>query len=684
MLNKEAQMTSQEIIDDATTVTTLGEGDNRGPDADQPVVKSSLRHRLKAWYIFPFVAVVAILSALLARASSFPDTLRINVGTWAAEAWDWFATNGEWLYGPISDRLEDTFEGLFKSLSLIAPPVIVAAIVCAIFVFRGWRLALLAVASFAWILLTELWQPTLETVAFMVVAVALSAIVGLALGLIGSGNAKLEAGVRLLVDAMQAYPAFAYMVPAIVLLGVGNTAALAVTVVWAAPPLARMTSLGLRGVSPEVIEAAVSTGANRRQLLFGVKLPMASHSIRAGFNQTIMYAIAMATMAAMIGAAGLGAPVWSGLSRLDFGDALEAGIALVLIAILLDRVSASRPDERRSVKGTPRTVGKVQIPSRRTISAIVVFIGVFIGTLLFRGPWQDFDDPPWGKVVSLSNPIDATIGWLNTTWGPAFDGFRDTVQTFGLNPLGSFFASIPWYITLVCVVAVSAAVSGWVAGLFSGVGVLAIGAMGMWPSTVETLAVVTTAMILVVIVAFPLGILMSASDRAASVMQPILDVMQTLPIFLFVIPAVVLLGTGEVAGTLATFFAATPPMIRYTNAALRGVDPEVVEASVTFGATRSQVLRQVRIPLGLPTLMVGLNQAVLIALSMAVVSAFIGSPGLGQDILYSLQRLDLAIGVEAGLAMFLLAVIIDRIFQGTARMLSTATHTPAAREEATA
>ena len=122
-------------------------------------------------------------------------------------------------------------------------------------------------------------------------------------------------------------------------------------------------------------------------------------------------------------------------------------------------------------------------------------------------------------------------------------------------------------------------------------------------------------------------------------------------------------------------------MIRYTNAALRGVDPEVVEASVMLGASRGQILRQVRIPLGLPTLMVGLNQAVLMAMAMAVVSAFIGSPGLGQDILYSIQRLDLARGIEAGLAMFLLAVIIDRIFQGSARMLSTITHTLQASEE---
>lgn len=225
---------------------------------------------------------------------------------------------------------------------------------------------------------------------------------------------------------------------------------------------------------------------------------------------------------------------------------------------------------------------------------------------------------------------------------------------------------------------------GRVAALAFALGLLGIGALGMWTSAAETLAVVTTAIVLVLLVAFPLGVLMSMSNSAEAVLKPILDVMQTLPVYLFALPAVILLGTGEVAGTIATFIAASPPMMRYTNAALRGVDPEVVEASVMLGATQRQILGQVRMPLGLPTLMVGLNQAVLLAMAMAVVTAFIGSPGLGQDLLYSVTRFDLARGIEGGLAMFLLAVIIDRIFQAAARMLSTVTRTSGIQEEAEA
>jgi len=150
-----------------------------------------------------------------------------------------------------------------------------------------------------------------------------------------------------------------------------------------------------------------------------------------------------------------------------------------------------------------------------------------------------------------------------------------------------------------------------------------------------------------------------------------------------VIPAVLFFGSGEVSAVLATLLAAVPPVIRYTNTALRGVDAEVAEAATAFGATRGQVLRQVRIPIGLPTMMVGVNQAVLLALVMAVVSAMIGAPGLGQEILASIERVDLPRGINAGLAMCLLAVIIDRLFNGSVRMLrlaehlTTTTHTPA-------
>lgn len=676
------------------TVTAAG-GGRPGVDSGTGPVRREPRRRLgrgfawRPWYLVPVLVAVVIVSGAVSDPITFPTALRVPLGREVEDAFNAFAEGGTWLYEPIATGLDASFDWLMAWLMVISPPVLAAAVVLLVGWFKGVRLGLLAAATFAWVILTGLWEPTIETVAFMVVAVLISAVVGITLGLVAASHPRAHAAVRMLLDALQAFPGFAYLVPIVFLFGTGNPAALVVTVIWAMPPIARMTSVGLRDVSADVVEAGVATGASRWQLLRGVRLPMAAPSIRAGLNQTIMFAIAMATMAAMIGAAGLGSPVWSGLTRLEFGDALEGGIALVLVAILMDRATTpqSGPGKRSRTpaSGGPQEhrVGRfLRRPSPAGMTALAGFLTVVAVSQIFQGQWQNFADPPWGTPLQLREPVDDAVVWMTTTVGPGLDAVGGTIQQFGLNRLGAFFASIPWPVVVLCATALGMLVAGRIKGVVIGIGVTGIGCLGMWGSTVQTLGVVTTSILLSVVIGFPLGILMSANKAAAAVLRPVLDVMQTLPAFLFVIPAVMIFGTGEVAAVLATILAAAPPVVRFTNAALRGADPEVVEAAAAFGATRGQVLRQVRIPLGLQTIMVGLNQATLMALAMAVVSAMIGAPGLGQDILASLQRVDLPRGIEAGLAMFLLGVIIDRLFDGSARMLTNLTHTSAGRGKA--
>jgi len=577
--------------------------------------------------------------------------------------------------------MDASYETLLDSLAGVSPPVFVAAMVLTVGYFRGANLAILTLITFAWVIFTGLWDYTIQTVAFMLVGILASFVFGLILGVLGSIGPKTNAAVRIMLDAMQAFPAFAYFVPVVFLFGMGNTAALVVTVIWALPPLARMTSVGLRNVSPEVLEAAVSVGANRWQILSGVKLPMAAPSMRAGTNQMIMYVISMATMSAMIGASGLGAPVWSGLSRLAFGDALEGGIALVLLAIVVDRATSPRHKTLKRPHSGDTTSSR-RLRSLRFFSARfgmghafgLVLLMTVTATQVFRGPWQNFAKPSWGTPLSLREPVDGAVQWLTIVLGPTLDSFTAVIQQYGLNVLGNFFGAIPWLAVLLSTAVLGTILAGRYMGLLLGIGVLLIGCLGMWESTAQTLAVVTTALGLVIIIGFPLGVLMGTSKIVASIMRPILDVWQTLPVYLLVIPAVMVLGTGEVAAVFATFVAAAPPMIRYTNAALRGADTEVVEAALIFGASPGQILRQIRIPMGLQTIMVGLNQSLLMALAMAVVSAMIGAPGLGGDILMSVERANLSLGIEAGLAMFLLGVILDRLFDGSARFVASARH----------
>lgn len=622
------------------------------------------------------VAVVVMLWA----PQRFPEALRIPVGDTFEKSFKAFADSSPWAYEPFATFLERSFETLQVTLSSISPAILVTAIVLAVGHFRGIKLAGLTVLLFTWVVLTGLWDSTVETIAFMLVAVTAAFVLGTLVGLVGSFGPRTGAAVRLLLDAMQAFPAFAYLVPVIALFGMGNAAALVVTVIWAVPPLARMTSVGLRDVSPDVLEAAASLGTNRMQLLFGVKLPMAEPSIRAGSNQMIMYAIAMATMAAMVGAAGLGAPVWSGLNRLAFGDALQAGIALVLLAVIIDRASSPRSAKRdlRTRNGSTswwqRLRGFFRAPYGSAQICLFLFILVVVASQVFRGRWQYFSDPPWGTPIRLREPVEAAVLWATTTWGPLLDSFSSLIQTYGLNMISSLFAATPWVVVVAATATIGILTIGKVQGLLLGFGIAFIGCLGMWESTVETMTVVTVALVLVILIGFPVGVLMAMNDTAAAIIRPVLDVMQTLPIYLLVIPAVMLLGVGEVAAVLATFIAAVPPMIRFTNAGLRGADHEVIEAAQIFGARPGQILLQIRIPMGLQTMMVGLNQALLLALAMAVVSSMIGAPGLGADILTAVNRALLGIGMEAGIAMFLLGVVLDRLFNGCAHSVASAQH----------
>lgn len=448
------------------------------PAASEPRRRFGGRFTWQRWHMVPVVAVVAvvvIVAGLISAPGTFPQALRLPVGQGIEQAFDALVKSGAWLYEPFAAVLTKTFDALVVYLGLISPPVFVAAVVLIVGYLKGVRLALLAAAMFTWVLLTGLWATTIQTVAFMAVAVTVSAILGVGLGLVAATNRTIHTAVRTLLDAMQAFPAFAYLVPIVFVFGMGNTGALVVTVIWAMPPIARMTNVGLRNVSTEVLEAGAAAGANRWQLLRGIKFPMAATTIRAGLNQTIMYAIAMATLAAMIGAEGLGAPVWSGVRRLELGDALEAGIALVLVAILIDRASMPRSPGSRHGQASrgqhSRRAGRfLRAPSPRELIGLAAFFVVVAATQIFHGQWQNFTAPPWGTPFSLQEPVDTALLWVTKYWGPGLDAVGASIQLFGLNQLGDFFGSIPWFVVVGCVAIIGVVVIGWIEGVALGFG----------------------------------------------------------------------------------------------------------------------------------------------------------------------------------------------------------------------
>jgi glycine betaine/proline transport system permease protein len=390
-----------------------------------------------------------------------------------------------------------------------------------------------------------------------------------------------------------------------------------------------------------------------------------------------MFSMAMATIAVLIGAPGLGAPVWSALGRLEFGQALQAGFALTLIAIVMDRTSAvalkGARTKRRTAARSDESRAKqfVRRNPRSFLALVVLVVGGTLFSSIPRLMYADFTQPPTWLRIELRYPVNDFLDALNSRYQGLFDWIRTTVQESAIDKIHSGMVWLPWPVVIAFAAVIGFAALRWRGAILAGGGIALIGAFGLWRPTIDTLSICVVAVALALLTGFPLGILMSQSDRVAAVVRPVLDVMQTLPIFLFVIPTVVILGSGPVAGALATTLWALPPMARMTNVALRGADHEVVEAATSFGATEWQTLRLVRVPLGMPTLLVGVNQTVLLALSMAVVSAFIGTPGLGEEILAAVRYAEVGRGLEAGVAMLILAVIIDRILNGFSSRLAT-------------
>jgi glycine betaine/proline transport system permease protein len=259
--------------------------------------------------------------------------------------------------------------------------------------------------------------------------------------------------------------------------------------------------------------------------------------------------------------------------------------------------------------------------------------------------------------------IDESFNWIVEHWGETLEQiFLPVVHL--LTAIENFLLWLPWYVVVVVITAMGfAATRSWKVAAGLGIMTFLLGFFGLWEPGMRTVALMLTATLLAVVIGIPLGIWMSRSDRVEKVTLPVLDIMQTMPIFVYLIPFVMLFGPGKIPALLATIVFAVPPVIRLTNLGIRQVDQEVVEAFTAFGSTRRQLLFGVQIPLALPTIMAGINQTTMMALSMVVIASMIGAGGLGYQVLQGIQRLEISRGLLAGLAIVFLAIIFDRIAQ---------------------
>jgi glycine betaine/proline transport system permease protein len=587
----------------------------------------------------------------------------------------------------------------------------VAVLICAClgYLASGWRLAAFCTVALLYIVVTGYWEKTALTLASVLVAVPLSVFFGLMIGIWGFRSRAARRAIEPALDLMQTIPFFSYLIPILVLFGIGPVVGMTASAIYAIPPMVRNVMLGLERVPPDIVESGLMSGSNGRQLLWWVQLPSSLPTILIGINQTVMAGLSMVVIAAMVGGVDdIGLEVYNTMRQAKFGQSLLAGLVIALLAMITDRISrgfASKQQDAAGGRGADRRV-------------ILVALGAIIAVIVLAAFVPALHSYPEAWVFYPAGAMNDALDWFTRTFFTLTSALKAWTTYYLMLPLKiglvgsvrpSFWgfamgpavtATFAGLAALLCLMA--ARIGGW--GWALSAAVLAIfyyhGTTGVpWPAFMLLTGVLawqvgglriltlTLASLLFILVAgmwtgamisvelsavgvlfsfglgSGLGIWAAVDDRVSAFLRPICDTLQTMPIFVFLIPAIMVFLVGEFTALVAIVMYAIVPSIRYTEHGIRNVPAEIVEAATAMGTTRRQRLWQVQLPLALPEIMLGLNQTIMMALAMVVVAALVGARGLGEQVMIALNQANSGTGIVSGLAIAGLAIVTDRIIQ---------------------
>lgn len=564
-----------------------------------------------------------------------------------------------WLTGLLQTVLDTTANLLFgkrrwPNLGPIPWTAIAASMAVLGYYLGGLKMAALVAVTFCWTALVGQWKIAMQTMSVLVVAAPTAFIIGLSLGIAAWKSPAFDRALKPVLSVLQTLPFFTYLLPAVIFFKVGPTAGAVATTIYAIPPMILMTTLGLQKVSPEVVEAGHMSGCTKLQLLRHVYLPSARTEILVGVNQVIMLCLAMVVLTAFIGMPGLGAKLLAMMGSFKLGRSFEIGVTIVLLAVTLDRMSKAwvvkQPEHFE--RGTPWW--KRHIALLLGLGAFVVFciVAQFIEVASEIGRKQS---------LSVGKELDTGIKWfLNIEWVKATTGFlRAFVNVQILIPFRNFMLSIPTPAFILLITAFALWLGGRRQAITALIFFSLVALSGWWDRSVITLYSVISAVSIAMLLGLPIAILAARTEKWSQRLLLVCDTAQTFPSFVYLIPAIMLFGITDIAVIFSILIFAMVPLIRYTIEGLRTVPPEVIEAAEMSGATRMQKLVNVELPLALPTMAVGFNQAIMFAFFMVIIAAFIGTQDLGQELQRTLAGTDLGKNFVLGICLSLMALTFD-------------------------
>ena len=585
---------------------------------------------------------------------------------------DWGGTLGDSAFTRgLGDLLDSIVQALRKLIAIPTPPRPAPAIgwlgVLALATWVGyavatWRIALLVLATFLSFGLFGFWEDSMDLLVVTLVSVALTVLIGFPLAVWMGLSRRAARVITLVIDLLQTMPTFVYLIFVIILFGIGVPAAIISTLAYAIPPIVRIAGFGIRDVSPTAIEATDSLGQTTWQRLVKVQIPMARSTIILGLNQTILAALSMAIIAAYINGPGLGKPVFAALTRNDFGGALVPGLLIVVMGIMLDRTTTAA-----SLRSEVVARGGGEDPARRRIvlGALLVPVAAAIWYSRYSIDAAIFPETDWGP--NLADKANEWMDSLVSAIDGLTEGFKNLVSYGLLNPMQDLLANSPWWLAFAALLLLCLILGGRRALIPSVVCLAGIRYLDLWNDSMLVLNMTIVATLLVMLLALVFGVLMARSKTSDLLLRPVLDAGQTIPAFVYLIPALALFGSTRFTAIVAGVIYAAPAAIKLVADGVSGVSQGSVEASRSVGSNTWQEITKVQLPMAKGSLVLATNQGLLYVLAMVVIGGLVGAGALGYDVILGISHSEKwGKGLAAGLSIVLMGIWIDRVARAAA------------------